>query len=104
MNQKVIEKAIGSQIISNEDSPKERAAAYMEKLCQNVWRLPAVRTPDRFLEKMLAQTVDDETTRNHMIEGIKALRCLPPNPRRLKGLANLIRESVGAATGSTNDR
>ena len=90
MNQKVIEKAIGSQIISNEDSPKERAAAYMEKLCQNVWRLPAVRTPDRFLEKMLAQTVDDETTRNHMIEGIKALRCLPPNPRRLKGLANLI--------------
>lgn len=90
MNQKVIEQAISSQIISNEDSPKERAAAYMDKLCQNVWRLPAVRTPDQFLEKMLAKTVEDETTRNHIIEGINSLRCLPPNPRRLKGLANLI--------------
>ena len=90
MNQKVIEKAISNQIISNEDSPKERAAAYMDKLCQNVWRLPAVRTPDQFLEKMLADTVEDEATRTHIIEGIDSLHCLPPNPRRLKGLANLI--------------
>ena len=89
MNQKVIEKAIGSQI-PNEDSPKERAAAYMDKLCQNVWRLPAVRRPDLFLEEMLADTVKYKNTRNRIIEGIKDLRCLPPNPRRLKGLANLI--------------
>ena len=89
MNQKVIEKAISNQI-PDEDSPKERAAAYMDKLCQNVWRLPAVRRPDLFLEEMLVNTVEDETTRNHIIEGIKDLRCLPPNPRRLKGLANLI--------------
>ena len=89
MNQKVIEKAISNQI-PDEDSPKERAAAYMDKLCQNVWRLPAVRRPDLFLEEMLVNTVEDETTRTHIIEGIKNLRCLPPNPRRLKGLANLI--------------
>ena len=89
MNQKVIEKAIGSQI-PNEDSPKERAAAYMDKLCQNVWRLPAVRTPDQFLKNMLADTVKDKATLNHIIEGIKDLHCLPPNPRRLKGLANLV--------------
>lgn len=85
MNQKVIEKAIGSQI-PDEDSPKERAAAYMDKLCQNVWRLPAVRRPDLFLKEMLADTVEDETTRNRIVEGIKGLRCLPPNPRRLKVL------------------
>ena len=89
MNQKVIEKAIGSQI-PDEDSPKERAAAYMDKLCQNVWRLPAVRIPDLFLQEMLVDTVEHETTRNRIIEGIRDLRCLPPNPRRLKGLANLI--------------
>jgi len=89
MNQKVIEKAIGNQI-PNEDSPKERAAAYMDKLCQNVWRLPAVRRPDLFLQEMLADTVKYKTTRSRIIEGIKDLRCLPPNPRRLKGLANLI--------------
>ena len=89
MNQKVIEKAIGNQI-PNEDYPKERAAAYMDKLCQNVWRLPAVRRPDLFLQEMLADTVKYKTTRSRIIEGIKDLRCLPPNPRRLKGLANLI--------------
>lgn len=102
MNQKVIEKAIGSQI--PEDSPKERAAAYMDKLCQNVWRLPAVRRPDLFLEEMLADTVEDETTRNRIIEGIKGLRCLPPNPRRLKGIANLIgRMSVRLPSQRTTD-
>lgn len=89
MNQKVIEKAIGSQM-PNEESPRERAAAYMDKLCQNVWRLPTVRRPDLFLKEMLTDTVEDETTRYRIIEGIKNLRCLPPNPRRLKGLANLI--------------
>ena len=89
MNQRVIEIAIGSQI-SNEDSPKERAAAYMDKLCQNVWRLPTVRRPALYLKEMLTATVNHETTRNRIIEGIKGLRCLPPNPRRLKGLANLI--------------
>lgn len=103
MNQKVIEKAIGNQI-PKEDSPKERAAAYMDKLCQNVWRLPAVRIPDLFLKEMLTDTVEDKTTRDRIIEGIKDLRCLPPNPRRLKGLANLIgRMSVRLPSQQTTD-
>ena len=49
MNQKAIEEAIGAQI-SNEDSRKERATAYMEKLCQNVWRLPAIPDPPRYFK------------------------------------------------------
>ena len=53
MNQKAIEEAIAQRMSASSDArPREatqgdgesamRAAAYMEKLCQNVWRLPAV--------------------------------------------------------------
>jgi hypothetical protein len=39
-----------------EDSQKlraERASAYLEKLCQHVWRLPAVRDPKGYLLSLL---------------------------------------------------
>ena len=69
-----------------------RAAAYMEKLCQNVWRLPAVRQPEQVLYELLEATVKDHNVRNWIRRGTEEPmhRCLPPNPRRLKGLANLI--------------
>ena len=89
MNQKVIEEAIGIQI-PNDETRMVRAAAYMEKLCQNVWRLPTVRQPHLFLAKLLEETVADEATRRRIIRGVEDHHCLPPNPRRLKGLANLI--------------
>ena len=109
MNQKVIEEAIGIQIVApglpwdstahgaqvagrvpNDEPRKVRAAAYMEKLCQNVWRLPTVRQPHLFLERLLKKTVADQSTREQIIRGVAGHNCLPPNPRRLKGLANLI--------------
>ena len=93
MNQKVITEAIGQQMkTANDDDTSMRADAYMEKLCQNVWRLPAVRRPVQVLYELLKKTVHDENVRNCIREGIKQLDhpCLPPNPRRLKGLANLI--------------
>ena len=53
-NQKAIENAIRSRITgeSGEDS-RLRTAAYMEKLCQNVWQLPAIRNPGEVLHTLL---------------------------------------------------
>ena len=102
MNQKAIEEAIAQRMKAETgDDPTMRAAAYMEKLCQNVWRLPAVRKPEQVLCELLEQTIEDDAIRNFIGQGLKVPvakggvdpsihQCLPPNPRRLKGLANLI--------------
>ena len=103
MNQKAIEEAIAQRMRASSDSrPQEasdgygqtamRAAAYMEKLCQNVWRLPAVRRPAQVLDGLLERTVRDPVVRDWVKQAIGQSEhpCLPPNPRRLKGLANLI--------------
>ena len=96
MNQKAIEEAIAQRMGTDarrmevDDNRTVRAAAYMEKLCQNVWRLPAVREPDQVLYGLLAKTIESETVREWIKRAVQGHRCLPPNPRRLKGLANLL--------------
>ena len=96
MNQKAIEEAIATRMgsdarrVGTDDSRTVRAAAYMEKLCQNVWRLPAVREPDQVLYGLLAKTIEREAVREWIKRAVQGHRCLPPNPRRLKGLANLL--------------
>ena len=73
-----------------DDSRTVRAAAYMEKLCQNVWRLP--RGPGAGPGAVRPACGDDrERDRPERIKrAVQGHRCLPPNPRRLKGLANLL--------------
>jgi len=102
MNQKAIEDAIAQRMKSASGAdPTMRAAAYMEKLCQNVWRLPAVRRPEEVLCQLLKDTVDSDYVQSFIKEGLEIpvpegiagasrYQCLPPNPRRLKGFANLI--------------
>ena len=102
MNQKAIEEAIAQRMKTGaDDDARLRAAAYMEKLCQNVWRLPAVREPEQVLYKFLEKTIKDEVIRSFIRRGLSVpvtgegapastYQCVPPNPRRLKGLANLI--------------
>ena len=110
MNQEVVEIAIGSRMrdelsyyqqSSSSDDPrallrdiksviKARANAYLEKLCQNVWRLPSVRQPNKMLFDLLKKTVRSEDIRRWISKAVENHNCFPPNPRRLKGLANLI--------------
>lgn len=101
MNQKAVEEAISTKMGlmvgpvktegPNEESRlKYRASAYMEKLCQNIWQLPAVRDPGQVLQKLLKSTVHESTAIEWIKSAVDEPNCLPPNPRRLKGLANLL--------------
>ena len=109
MNQKAIEEAIGSRLATvARRNRAQRASAYLEKLCQNVWRLPTIRRPGDVLSVLLETTVESSTVRawiKYAVE-VDGQQCLPPNPRRLKGLANLIKrmsEQLPVDKGEDND-
>lgn len=76
MNQKVIEKSLDMG----------DAQEYLEKLCQNIWHLPAVHDPNTQFCRWLNNPRLYKLVRSAL--GLD--RNLPPNPRRLKGLANLV--------------
>ncbi len=87
MNQRIVEDAIGEHVPGDlEALKKERAGAYLEKLCQNIWRVPTMQQPKQYLLSLLPDTV----YRRWLDAAIGEAHCLPPNPRRLKGLANLL--------------
>ncbi len=101
MNKKAVENAIGFRILgsvvdvntginSSENQTNLSAVAYMEKLCQNVWQLPAIQNTGQVLVQLLEATVTHNCLRECIEQVVKEIQCLPPNPRRLKGLANLI--------------
>lgn len=100
MNQRIMEDAIGQHVPINEKSSAaddlraERAAAYLEKLCQNVWRLPPVVDPKKYLMDLIPDDLNGkprpEKLHKWLDTALGETLCLPPNPRRLKGLANLL--------------
>ena len=110
MNQKAIEEAIAQRMkAASDNDPTMRAAAYMEKLCQNVWRLPAVREPSLVLYRLLEGTETSPIVCEWVKRAVDApgRPCLPANPRRLKGLANLIgrlSSRLPSQDGSPNDQ
>ena len=68
-----------------------RAASYLEKICQNVWHLPIVDAPGQLLCELVANGGDvAEYHVGWLQEVVGQRQCLPPNPRKLKGLANLV--------------
>ena len=82
MNQKAVEEAIAQRTKAKSgDDTIMRAAAYMEKLCQNVWRLPAVRRPTQVLYGLLENTVDRPAARDFIRQGMEepGHPCLPPH-------------------------
>lgn len=90
MSQQTVVEAIASELKRDEKdaAPRLKAEAYLEKLCTNVWRLPL---PDR--ENNLAfftSLLSDQLLQQKLPEKLTTCRCLPPNPRRLKALANVV--------------
>lgn len=85
LNQKIIEDVIRKNM-PGEKKQDLRAAAYLEKLCQNFWRLPVMIDPKKLLCQWLPNEIKDLVE-----QAIGDKQCLPPNPRRLKGFANLLR-------------
>ena len=97
LNQKAVEGAIANRLaggLTDEDARRDaqaRAASYLEKICQNVWHLPIPDAPGQLLCELVA---DGGDVPSHQVGWLREVvgqrRCLPPNPRKLKGLANLV--------------
>ena len=98
LNQKAVEGAIASRLtggLTDENARRDaqvRAASYLEKICQNVWHLPIVQAPGRLLCDFIKD--GDNSVEAHHVRWLCQVvgdgPCLPPNPRKLKGLANLV--------------
>ncbi len=115
MNQQVVEDAIAEHIPKSADC-RQRSQAYMEKLCQNIWRLPYVREPKKYLLGLIPDTMtaakqcieaalnlnaheanepiqpvpNSQVPNARVAAADTSCNCLPPNPRRIKGFANLL--------------
>lgn len=96
MNQQVVIEAIAERLKKDESDKTValRAEAYLEKLCSNIWRLPLPTEPVHYF----ATLVDDDAARaavesallGNPALGIQSIPSfLPPNPRRLRALANV---------------
>lgn len=97
----------------DDDLAERRAESYLEKLCANVWRLPPVRDPLALLRHWLFVDADaigekDLQQRIQAIANADVLgRSLPPNPRKLKALANTLLalwEGGAKATATVDDK
>ncbi len=98
LNQKAVEGAIASRLaggLPDENARQDaqvRAASYLEKICQNVWHLPTVEAPGRLLCEFIRD--GDNSVEAYQVSWLRQVvgdgPCLPPNPRKLKGLANLV--------------
>lgn len=83
----------------DDDLAERRAESYLEKLCANVWRLPPVRDPLHLLGHWLyidlaakgGVSIGEKVLQDRFkaIPNVDLMRSsLPPNPRKLKALAN----------------
>ncbi len=87
MNERILVDALREEVSAPKDAKPEelklRAAHYLEKICTDIYRLP-LPSPARLLQIWIT----DSTHSNLLFEAIADTNCLPPNPRRLKALAN----------------
>ncbi|OYV02262.1 MAG: hypothetical protein CFE45_01110 [Burkholderiales bacterium PBB5] len=102
MNQQVVVEAIAERL-KKDDADRAvvlRAEAYLEKLCSNIWRLPLPRQPVVYF----ASLVDNEAARSAIESACSGTppcpSFLPPNPRRLRALANPYNRLLASATAA----
>lgn len=95
MNERILIDAIGEEL----SVPKEaqavetvrqlRAAHYLEKICSDIYRLPLPTKPGELFANWLPELHKPVLLHFFDIDSfLWGGRCLPPNPRRLKALAN----------------
>jgi hypothetical protein len=102
MNQQIVVEAIAERLKKddNDRTVLTRAEAYLEKLCSNIWRLPLPGDPVTYF----ASLVDEGDSQESIRQAIGACpRFLPPNPRRLRALANTFNRLRRGAANLTDD-
>jgi hypothetical protein len=105
MNQGAVVDLLAQQFAKNSSDALagQRAESYLEKLCANIWRLPRMTDPMQTLshwlagERVLASAEPEPIGDQALKNGFSGLQkrdllnsCLPPNPRKLKALANTL--------------
>lgn len=104
MNERILVDAIREEVSApKETSPDElrlRASHYLEKICTDIHRLPLPSKPD----ELLAGWLGEVEQRQALIVAMAGIRCLPPNPRRLKALSNQWARFAGCVPFPTEDQ
>lgn len=100
MNQQIVIEAIAEKLSEGQrlenlshsiSAPSIRAEAYLEKMCSSIERLH----PPSDCNDLLKRWITDSHLKDNLIDALKRdeddfIQCLPPNPRRLKALANVL--------------
>jgi len=113
MDQHLIELAVQSQQCKEMDSGFKSvlASEYVEKICRCIWHLPLVEEPADILYKILARTseplknvdlgglesaeaLDFDNPNLAVAKVVRAYRCLPGNPRKVKAYAEVLRRFI----------
>ncbi len=94
MNQQMVTEAIAERLKKDDRDSTVllRAEAYLEKLCSNIWRLPLPADPVAYFIGLVdskAARAAIYATRVVAASQPPAPSYLPPNPRRLRALANV---------------
>jgi hypothetical protein len=88
MNERVMVDAIQEELSNGKDVGNDdlrlRAGHYLEKICTDIYRLPLPESPVR----LLCHWIENSDHQIALQSAIGETMCLPPNPRRLKALAN----------------
>lgn len=100
MNQQIVVEAIAEKLSEGRNfekashkiaAPSIRAEAYLEKMCSSIERV----SPPKNCNDLLLLWIEDSELKLDLTSAMSDekgnyIRCLPPNPRRLKALANVI--------------
>lgn len=104
-----LQRALAPQLPgASESNPQAEAAEYLEKLCNFTWKLPFPSTEQR--SRLLDLWLQDpagtdgrrtirlpDALRQRLVAVAAECECLPANPRKVKGLANTIRQLAARA-------